>query len=51
MKNLKFGISFAVFIIFFGVALLDAIQTQSWPRIFVFLALAILCLWVDAKKD
>lgn len=50
MKNLKFGTSFAVFIIFFGVALLDAVQTQDWLRVAVFAALATLSLWADAKQ-
>lgn len=50
MKNLRFGTSFAVFVIFFGAALLDAAQTQSWLRIGVFAALGILSLWADTRK-
>ncbi len=51
MKNLKFGTNFAVFVILFGVALLDAIQVQSWARIAVFVALAVLFLWADTKGN
>lgn len=51
MKNLKFGVNFSVFIIFFGAAVLDALQTQNWPRVAVFAALAALSLWADAKKE
>ena len=51
MKNFRFGTNFAVFIIFFGVATLDALQTQNWLRVTVFAALAALCLRADMKKD
>lgn len=51
MKNLTFGTSFAVFIIFFGVALLDALQVQNWLRVAVFTLLALLSLWADAKTE
>ncbi len=50
MKNLKLGTNFAVFIIFFGVAALDAVQTQNWVRVTVFLALAGISLWADTKE-
>lgn len=50
MKNLKFGTSFAVFVIFFGAALLDAAQTQNWLRVTIFSALALLSLWADHKQ-
>jgi len=33
MKKIRLGTGFAIFIIFFGIAALDAIQTQYWPRI------------------
>ncbi len=51
MKNLKFGTNFAVFILFFGLAAFDAVQTQNWWRVSVFMALGLLCLWADAKKS
>lgn len=51
MKNLRFGTNFAVFIIFFGVAVLDAVQTQNWLRVAIFAALAALSLWADMKKN
>ncbi|MDO8594777.1 MAG: hypothetical protein Q7R93_04685 [bacterium] len=51
MKNLKFGTNFAVFIIFFGAALLDAAQTQNWPRVAIFAMLAALSLWADGRKN
>ena len=51
MKNLKFGTNFAIFIIFFGVAALEAVQTQNWMRITFWFALGAYFLWADAKKD
>ena len=51
MKNFRFGTSFAVFVIFFGAAALDALQTQNWLRVAVFATLAMLSLWADMKKD
>ena len=50
MKNFKFGTNFAIFILFFGAALLDALQTQNWLRVAVFMALAGLSLWADMKN-
>ena len=51
MKNLKLGANFAIFVLFFGMATLDALSTQNWLRVAVFAALAALCLWADAKKE
>ncbi|MFA5942061.1 MAG: hypothetical protein WC798_00070 [Candidatus Paceibacterota bacterium] len=47
---MKLGTNFAIFILFFGVAALDALQTQNWLRVGVFATLGILCLWADARK-
>lgn len=40
----------AVFIIFFGIALIEAIQKGSWLEAALFLALGALSLWADFKK-
>jgi len=50
MKNLKFGTNFAVFVIFFGVALLDAVQTQNWLRVVFWVVIGAVFLWADMKK-
>jgi len=50
MKNLKFT-SLAVFIIFFGIALIEALQKQNWLEAALFLALGIISLWADIKKS
>lgn len=51
MKNLKFGTNFAVFVLFFGIALVEALQRSNWIEACLFLALGLLSLWADAKKD
>ena len=49
MKNLKFT-NLAVFIIFFGIALIEAFQKQNWLESLLFLALGVISLWADTKK-
>lgn len=41
----------AVFIIFFGIALIEAFQKQNWLEAMLFLALGVLSLWGDIKKS
>lgn len=49
MKNLKFT-NLAIFIIFFGIALIEAFQKQNWLEAALFLALGIISLWVDVRR-
>lgn len=49
MKNLKFT-NLAVFIIFFGIALIEAFQKQNWLEAALFLALGLISLWADIRK-
>ncbi len=51
IKRLTFGTNFAIFIIFFGISLIDALQTQNWLRVLFWLAIGFLFLWADTKKD
>ena len=50
MKNLNFGANFTVFLIFFGIALIAAFQTQNWLEALLFVALGIISLWADSQK-
>ena len=50
MKKLNFA-NITVFILFFGIALIEALQKQNWPEALLFLALGILSLWADFKKS
>jgi hypothetical protein len=49
MKNIKFT-NLAVFIIFFGIALIEALQKQNWLEAILFLALGVISLWADIRK-
>ena len=50
MKNMKFGTNFAIFLLFFGVAALEAFQTGNWLKTLFWMAIAIVFLWADIKK-
>lgn len=41
MKTIKFGTGFAIFIIFFGAALLDTIASGNWTRAAIWLVIGI----------
>jgi hypothetical protein len=47
----KLGVNFAVFVSFFGIALIEAFQKQNWLEATLFLALGVLSLWVDFRRD
>jgi len=49
MKNIKFT-NMAVFVLFFGIALVEAFRNGSWIEAVLFLALGILSLWADITK-
>ena len=49
MKDLKFT-SLVVVIIFFGTALIEAIQKQNWLAVVLFLVLVAMALWADLRK-
>lgn len=51
MKKLKLGTNFAIFVIFFGVAMLDAIQTHNWLRVAFWAGIGTFFLWADMKKE
>ncbi len=46
MEKLKFT-NIAVFILFFGIALIEAIQKNNWLEAVLFAALGLLSLWMD----
>ncbi|TSC71163.1 MAG: hypothetical protein G01um101449_91 [Parcubacteria group bacterium Gr01-1014_49] len=46
----KLGANFVVFILFFGIALIEAFQKQNWLEAALFLALGALFLWADGRK-
>jgi hypothetical protein len=50
MKKIKFGTNFTVFLLFFGVAVLEAFQTQNWLKAVFWLAIGIVFLVADNLK-
>ena len=47
----KLGTNFAVFVLFFGVAAIEALQTQDWLKVAFWLAIGSVFLWADLKKS
>ena len=50
MKKIKLGTGFAVFLLFFGAALIDAIETRYWPRIIFWLVAGAVFVMSDNLK-
>jgi len=50
MKKIKLGTNFAVFILFFGVGILEAFQTSNWPKAVFWFAIGIVFLVADNLK-
>jgi len=48
MKELRFA-TLAVFVIFFGIALIEAVQQHNWLEATLFLAVGLLSLWADFR--
>ncbi len=48
--GLRFGTNVTVFLLFFGIALLDAVQSQAWLRAAFWLAIGLVFLRADALK-
>jgi hypothetical protein len=46
MRNVR-GTNITIFIIFFGLSLLEAVQTRNWFRAALWLALGFVFLWAD----
>ena len=51
MKAMRLGSNFAVFVLFFGVATLEAFQTKNWLKAAFWLAIGIVFLTADHLKQ
>jgi hypothetical protein len=47
MRRIKLGANFAVFLLFFGVAALEAFQTRNWIKAAFWLVIGIVFLSAD----
>ena len=51
MKKLRLGTNFAVFLLFFGVAALEAFQTYNWIKAAFWLVIGVVFLLADNNKS
>lgn len=49
MNKIKFA-NFTVFILFFAIALIEALKNHNWLEALLFLGLGIMSLWADIRK-
>lgn len=49
MVNIQFA-NIAVFVLFFGIALIEAVQKQNWLEATLFATLGVISLWADFRK-
>ena len=49
--NLKIGTNFAIFIIFFGIALIESIQKHNWLEALLFAALGVMFFRAEADNQ
>lgn len=47
MRKIRFGTNFAVFVLFFGVALLEAFQTGNWIKALFWAGIGLAFLMAD----
>lgn len=45
--KIKLGTNFAIFILFFGIAAIEAIQTHNWLKVVFWLAISLVFLFAD----
>jgi hypothetical protein len=50
MGKIKLGANFTVFLLFFGVAALEALQTRNWVKAAFWLAIGVVFLVADNLK-
>jgi hypothetical protein len=50
MTGLKFGTNTAIFLLFFGVAVIEAVQTQNWLKVVFWVAISLVFLLADILK-
>jgi hypothetical protein len=47
MKRINFGTNFVIFLLFFGIALLEAIQSANWGKAALWTAIGLFFLFAD----
>lgn len=47
MKRINFGANFAIFVLFFGIAVIEAVQTKNWLKVGFWVAISLVFLFAD----
>ncbi len=50
MKRIKLGSNFAVFILFFGIATIEAFQSHNWLKACFWVAIGLVFLFADRME-
>lgn len=50
MRNLHLGANFAIFLLFFGLSLLEAVRAHAWPMAALWASFAVLFLVADRRE-
>lgn len=50
MNQIKVRSGFTIFLLFFGIALLQAFRSWNWVMIIFWLAMGLLFYWLDSRK-
>ena len=50
MRNLHVGTNFAIFLLFFGLSLLESLRAHSWPMAVLWASFAVLFLVADRRE-
>jgi hypothetical protein len=50
MKKISLSTNFAIFLLFFGMATIEAFQTGNWKKVIFWMAIAIVFLIADNLK-
>jgi hypothetical protein len=50
MKRLRLPVSFTVFLVFFGISLLEAFRTRNWINVAFWIGIAVMFLVADGQK-
>jgi hypothetical protein len=50
MKKIKLGTNFTIFLLFFGVAMLETFQTRNWLKAVFWVAIGLVFLVADNLK-
>jgi hypothetical protein len=51
MKKIKFGTGFTIFIIFFGIAVVEAFDKQDWIWVVLWILIGMVFLYADNMKS